>query len=555
MAVLVQALVNADAAGIAFTADPITGDDSRILIDAAWGLGASVADGDVEPDHWEMDRQTHAIVTQRTGHKPTRCGPTPESPRESVLPEQQDAPCLTALQAAAVAALALRAEEIIGGPADVEWALQGDTLWLLQARPITTGVAGAADVPGITTAAGRPIPDGKDAAQRDESAAEPLKPVGPSPAFPFVWADPMDASTHWVQRAMDGRAPEAMPPLELDIRARFARSLGNARQIAGWRNAAERLMELNGWQYWTHDRPPTPAGVPAPDPFQHARETFTWLGEQLTERGENYRDAVVFPEMHARNKKLADVAPDILAPAELVAHLCDALRHYERGWTLHWCHPPASPQARFTRLVKEIMGYKTEDEARVAARELLGHEPNKLTDAVEGLVALARLANRHLPLRAWLMDHSPEQVDLDSLAGPAAPDGGAAFREALAAFLEPGRQGFRCGASWGVEQNQCLPGWRESPEIVIELVKRYLPLDHDALDRAREMAIADRDRKTDAVRVRIADNAQREQFEFWLAAGRRAVRAQEDHNYFIDSATNALLHRAISAAGRRLVSA
>ncbi|HXI15256.1 MAG TPA: PEP/pyruvate-binding domain-containing protein, partial [Chloroflexota bacterium] len=302
MAVLVQALVNADAAGIAFTADPITGDDSRILIDAAWGLGASVADGDVEPDHWEMDRQTHAIVTQLTGHKPTRCGPTPESPRESVLPEQQDAPCLTALQAAEVAALALRAEETIGGPADVEWALQGDTLWLLQARPITTGVASEADVPGITTAAGRPIPDGKDASQRDESAAEPLKPVGPSPAFPFVWADPMDASTHWVQRAMDGRAPEAMPPLELDIRARFARSLGNARQIAGWRNAAERLMELNGWQYWTHDRPPTPAGVPAPDPFQHARETFTWLGEQLTERGENYRDAVVFPEMHARNK-------------------------------------------------------------------------------------------------------------------------------------------------------------------------------------------------------------------------------------------------------------
>src|ERR671938_387759 len=62
MAVLVQQLVEADAAGVAFTAHPITGDRSRVLVNAAWGLGQSIVDGEVEADTWLLDRETLAAV-------------------------------------------------------------------------------------------------------------------------------------------------------------------------------------------------------------------------------------------------------------------------------------------------------------------------------------------------------------------------------------------------------------------------------------------------------------------------------------------------------------
>jgi hypothetical protein len=106
-----------------------------------------------------------------------------------------------------------------------------------------------------------------------------------------------------------------------------------------------------------------------------------------------------------------------------------------------------------------------------------------------------------------------------------------------------------------VEQNQVLPAWRDHPEIVIELVQKYVPVDLDALQAARAAAVAGRDRLVDGVRAGIAEDARRREFDFWLDAGRRAVQAQENHNYFIDSAVGGLLHRAITACGRRLAAA
>src|SRR5439155_26476696 len=95
----------------------------------------------------------------------------------------------------------------------------------------------------------------------------------------------------------------------------------------------------------------------------------------------------------------------------------------------------------------------------------------------------------------------------------------------------------------------------DQPAIVIALVQKYVALDLAALAATRAQAVAQRDRRTAQVRDSIQDEPQRAQFDFWLAAGRRALQAQENHNYYIDSATNALLHRAISACGRRLAAA
>jgi rifampicin phosphotransferase len=549
MAVLVQTLVDAAAAGVAYTADPVTGERSRVRISAAWGLGQAVVDGEVSPDEWAVERATLGVTESRAGHKPVRRRAEEGAPQEPVTAEDRDRLCLDEALVQEVARLSLEAERAIDAAADVEWAVADGRVWLLQARPITA-LPVLASERGAAANGQTGVPAQTGSEPTAHASEKPAR-VDASPGFPFVWPSAIDAARHWVQRAVDGRAHEVMPPLELDVRARWARTFEHASHVAGWSGEQPRILEVNGRQYWHY--PPRDPSAP-PDPHRdHVSKTFERWGEQLCERGENFLDAVTFPEMKEGDWKLAAVEPEALSSAELAAHLTAALDWLERGWTLHWARPKAIPAERFTRVYSKLTG-ESGRPAMEAARMLLSYEPNKMTEAVDGLVALARIVQRHTPLRTWLETRTPEDAAaaLDELV---AVEGGEEFGRELADFLRPQRQGLRCGSSWGVEQNQCLPGWRDTPHLVLALVGKYVPLDLDAMERSRAATLARRDGRVAELRAKIEEDETRERFDFWLAAGRQAVRAQEDHNYYIDSATMSLSHRAIMACGRRLAAA
>ena len=111
MAVLVQVMVPADAAGVAFTANPVTGDD-EVLVSAVAGLGDRLVSGEATPDEWVV--RGDEVSTQRsTG---------------GVLEDKQ---------VAEIAATAREVEQLFGSPQDIEWAVAGGELFILQARPIT----------------------------------------------------------------------------------------------------------------------------------------------------------------------------------------------------------------------------------------------------------------------------------------------------------------------------------------------------------------------------------------------------------------------------------
>ena len=112
MAVLILPMVQADAAGVAFTADPISGDRGTAVVDAVHGLGERLASGETSPDEWSV----------RGGEA-----------RRKAAPEG----AIDAITATRVAELARRVERHRGAPQDIEWALAGSDLVLLQARPIT----------------------------------------------------------------------------------------------------------------------------------------------------------------------------------------------------------------------------------------------------------------------------------------------------------------------------------------------------------------------------------------------------------------------------------
>src|SRR5215218_10068911 len=112
MAVLVQAMVEADSAGVAFTANPMTGQRGEVVVTAIRGIGERLVSGDAVGDEWVV-RGADATLRR----------------------ESEEA--LTARQALEVAELARRVEVHFGSPQDVEWAISGDGLYLLQARPMT----------------------------------------------------------------------------------------------------------------------------------------------------------------------------------------------------------------------------------------------------------------------------------------------------------------------------------------------------------------------------------------------------------------------------------
>ena len=142
LAVVVQRMVDAQVAGVLFTADPVSGRRTRAVVDASPGLGEAVVSGAVNPDHLAVEDSQeggHRVVERRLGDRTLAVRALPGGGTEQVELAADAEPCLTDDQAVALVGLGRLAEEHFGAPQDVEWALDGaGELWLTQSRPITT---------------------------------------------------------------------------------------------------------------------------------------------------------------------------------------------------------------------------------------------------------------------------------------------------------------------------------------------------------------------------------------------------------------------------------
>jgi pyruvate,water dikinase len=138
MPVLVQHLVAADVAAVAWSADPLTGDAGEVVVTASYGLGASVVGAVTTPDTWRIARGDLAIVERRIGAKARMTVPTAQGVRDVAVPARLRAvPSLDDARVREVACLVLALEAEAGHPVDVECAYAGETLYLLRSRPLS----------------------------------------------------------------------------------------------------------------------------------------------------------------------------------------------------------------------------------------------------------------------------------------------------------------------------------------------------------------------------------------------------------------------------------
>ena len=141
MAVVVMGMIEAEVAGVAFSANPITGDHREVLINASWGLGESVVSGAVTPDNVAASKDDGRTVAYEVGDKSTEIVLDGEAGsgtvQRAVEPARATRACLDEGDVAAIVELAQRAERHYGTPQDIEFARAGGQWYLLQSRPIT----------------------------------------------------------------------------------------------------------------------------------------------------------------------------------------------------------------------------------------------------------------------------------------------------------------------------------------------------------------------------------------------------------------------------------
>ncbi len=145
ISVAVQKMVNSRSAGVMFTIHPVTGEEDKIVIESAWGLGEFVVQGRVTPDEFVVDKKTLEIIEKRISTKEIALVYDPTQRRNVTVnlePEKANAPSLSDEEVKILANYGIKIENHYGKAMDIEWAVDSDlpypeNIFIVQARPET----------------------------------------------------------------------------------------------------------------------------------------------------------------------------------------------------------------------------------------------------------------------------------------------------------------------------------------------------------------------------------------------------------------------------------
>ena len=486
LAVLIQPMIPAEAAGVAFTSDPVTG-RRRTVIEAVAGLGERLVSGAATPERWAVEEDGSV-----------------EGPSGATV--------LDAEQARAIGDLARTVEEHLGRPQDIEWAIGGGSLWLLQARPITTLPSAPPELIPI------PIEAPPGYWERDTfHEPVPLSPFGRVllyeqilKVFPTVFAEfgiLLDRAETafiggWMYRRMiptgappPGRRPRKPPPRWL-LRLLIPVHPAIRRRIRAARQGIASDLPARIIRRWFEEWRP-----------EHQQEVHRALGMDLGGLSDE------------------DLASQLDRRIEVIGHPAHAV-----VGIAYW-----------------IMVYELAE----ACRELLGWDTARTLTLLEGLSTISTEPARQLAQLAELARSSPgvrrvlASVD-ESTSGRLA-DVDPEFARAFSEYVEA--NGHRT-----VRYDVIEPTLAETPHVLLRLVAEQLEVDFSP-DRAAREAQRRRGHATEEARRLLASRpeADWERFERALVRAQDAYPAWEDRVWWTFSVQAALLRYVAREIGRRLV--
>ena len=495
--VLVQELLDAESSAIAFTADPVTGDRSVVVVNAGWGLGESLAAGSVTPDTYVVRKTDLAIVSSQVADQAVMIVRTATGTAEvPVEPGRRSAAALSGEQVVAVARLALALESDAGGPVDIECAYAGTELYLLQSRPITAIAA-------------------------------------PDEDFPVEWEDPADAALSWDRE--DAHFGEFQLPLATDyiVEGPSFGIRGRAESLAAPLLGV--FKPFNGRMYATLKRLVPPADVTAAGQAALARRRAQ--ARQLASRW----DEEYLPKVRADLAWMRSLRPhelDAAASAETWSGLWRRVNHI---WVIHMAVTSGA--------------YGIMDELAEVYEACTGRPGVEALSFTSGRAATLQRQQRDFYALSERIRRSP------AIAGPIAAGAartreaiavlpaGVTVVAALDAFLaEHGDVG-------QLTNDLHAPAWADNPSLLIAELARGLAGDASDDPEARLAGqLAAADAGMERTRAALADRPEDlGRFEEVLATALAAGPLIEEHNYWIDRHAQAVTRRTVLAFGARLV--
>ncbi|MCX6001769.1 MAG: phosphoenolpyruvate synthase, partial [Chloroflexi bacterium] len=143
IAVVVQKMVNSDKAGVMFTANPRNNNLNSLVIEGAFGLGEVVVGGLVAPDYYEIDKSNMKVRDTRISHKNFKIIRDEKGSNKNIDLSEKEASeqVLKDKEILQIAGLGMKIEQHYGSPQDTEWAIEGNKIFMLQSRPITTPIS------------------------------------------------------------------------------------------------------------------------------------------------------------------------------------------------------------------------------------------------------------------------------------------------------------------------------------------------------------------------------------------------------------------------------
>ncbi len=493
IAVLVQEFVEADVAAIAFTSDPVSGDRDRVVVNASWGLGETIASGAVTPDIFTLRKADLALLSTEVSDKRVMAQRRDGTVVEIPVPEERRTRAALDEEAVrGVARLALDLEKETGGPVDVECAFVAGRLVLLQSRPITALVGEA--------------------------------------EFPVRWSDPADAELTWHRD--EAHHGEHAPPLSVDyvvegpgagVRGR-ARILGQPTLVL--------YQAQNGWIYFGGRH------LVEADQLPQARAVAEARVRDLSRRlPDIWRDDYL-PSVRAHYAWMRSLALDAISGAGAAALWNELWRRVNDIWTTH--------------MLVVTGAYSAVDELARAYTQLTGRPDAEALELVQGrAMTLQRMqAELHRLVeelrREERLAAAIERGDVRSVEDVRALSGSAAAAPIEAFLADHGDVGQAFG-------DLGSPPWADDqPLLFDELARRLRSADGDPARRLEEL-LRRADSIAAATRTLLRDRPDDlARFEEALAVAQAAGPLTEEHNYWIDRFAQANVRRAVLAFGERL---
>jgi len=442
LAVVVQKMIAAQAAGILFTADPVTANRKVLSIDAGFGLGEALVSGRVNPDTYKVRDGT--IVDKRIATKTVALYAVAEGGTlvRELAPAQQTAQVLADAQILALARLGRTIETHFGCPQDIEWCLADDTLSIVQSRPITTlyPIPGAQE--DVDDARSDAEPHVYISVAHQQMMTDAMKPLGIS-VWQLTAARPMFAGGG---RLFVDVAPDLASPARRNI---LVNVLGKSDPLI--RDALMTVLAREGFL------PPAPAEQPGASPANRTPGPAPASFETLADY-----DPSIVGELIRRSQSSLDALQREIqrrSGPDLLDFILEDIRQLKQRL--------ADPQS-FGVIMTGMNASSWLNETMLAwlgeknVADTLSHSaPNNITSEMGlALLDVADVIRPFPQVVAYLEQAAGDNV-LEELARF---EGGPQSRAALAAFLD--RYGMRCAGEIDITR----PRWREQPGTLIPLI-------------------------------------------------------------------------------------